>query len=119
MDINKPINIAKSVALACVFSFATTFASANEILGEWKTEAGDLAIVSECESLFCINMETGKFAGKLLAKFEVAEEGYSGTVYNPAGDNEFSGTANISDNILQIKACPVAFLCKTQKWTRM
>lgn len=119
MNINKSIKIAKAVALACVFSFTATFASANEILGEWKTEAGDLAIVSECESSFCINMETGKFAGKLLARFAIDEEGYSGIVYNPAGDNEFSSTASISDNILHIKACPVAFLCKTQKWTRM
>jgi uncharacterized protein (DUF2147 family) len=119
MNINKSIKIAKVTALACSFSILTTFANANEILGQWKTKDGDIANITECENSFCIELETGKFAGKMLAKFEIDAEAYKGVVYNPAGDNEFSSTATILNDTLEIKACPVAFLCKTQKWQRM
>ncbi|MCF6343531.1 MAG: DUF2147 domain-containing protein [Devosiaceae bacterium] len=116
MSIKKFVEI---IILFSGFSLVSTVANANEILGQWKTKEGDIAIVSECETSFCINMETGKFSGKLLAKFITNEDIYKGIVYNPAGDNEFTANAFIKDDILEIKACPVAFLCKTQKWTRI
>ncbi len=119
MNISKSLKITKTIVLTICFSIFANFANANEILGQWKTEDGDVANITECENSFCIELETGKFSGKMLAKFEVSEDAYKGIVYNPAGDNEFSSTAIIANDTLEIKACPVPFLCKTQKWQRM
>jgi len=113
------IKIINIITLTSFFSLFAVVANANEILGKWNTENGDIAIISKCENLFCIDMVDGKFKGKRLAKFETVDEGYKGTVYNPAGSNEFPGTATVAGNLLEIKACPVAFFCKTQKWQRM
>jgi uncharacterized protein (DUF2147 family) len=119
MNITKSIKLVKMIALVCSFSMFATYVNANEILGQWKTEDGDLANITQCENSFCIELETGKFSGKMLAKFEANKDAYKGIVYNPAGDNEFASTAFIANDVLEIKACPVAFLCKTQKWQRM
>ena len=116
---NRFSQTSKAAVLACVFSFVAGFANANEIIGQWKTEAGDVAKITLCEESFCIEMTTGKFAGKLLAKLQYEGDAYKGIVYNPAGDNEFASTAALSLDTLELKACPVAFFCKTQKWERL
>ena len=119
MNIDKYIKTINLFLLSGFFSLFAVFANANEILGQWNTENGDVANIFKCETSFCIDMTSGKYKGKMLAKFEIAEDGYKGIVYNPAGSNEFPGTAKITGDLLEIKACPVAFFCKTQKWNRM
>jgi len=118
-NMNKFYQTIKATVFAGVFSFVVVSASANEILGQWETESGDIAKITLCEESFCIEMTTGKFTGKLLAKLQYEGDAYKGIVYNPAGDNEFASTAALSLDTLELKACPVAFFCKTQKWERL
>ncbi len=115
---NKSINIAKAIALAFAFAFIATSVNASEILGKWKTESGETALISNCGSSICIVLKTGKYKGQSIGKLKVDGSKYKGTVRDPADDKTYTGSISVTGNILKMQGC-IAIFCKTQKWTRI
>ncbi len=114
----KLIKIAGAVMLAFSFAMVTTSAIAGEILGKWKTESGETAIISNCGDSICIVLKTGKYKGQSIGKLKAAGSKYKGTVRDPADDKTYTGSITVTGNMLKMQGC-VAIFCKTQKWTRM
>ncbi len=115
---NKFINIAKAIALVFTFAFVTTSANANEILGKWKTESGETALITNCGSSICIVLKTGDYKGQSIGKLKVDGNKYKGSVRDPADDKTYTGSIVVTGNSLKMQGC-IAIFCKTQKWTRM
>ena len=52
--------------------------------------------------------------GLALAK----DETYQGLIYNNEDGKSYNVTIYMEDDVLKVKGCLVAFLCKTETWTR-
>jgi uncharacterized protein (DUF2147 family) len=48
-------------------ALSATLAHADEpIVGNWKTMAGDTAVIASCGGSYCITLKTGKYAGRKI-----------------------------------------------------
>ena len=112
------IKLSKVIALACAFALVSLSANANEILGKWKTESGETALISKCGASICIVLKTGKYKGQSIGKLKVDGTKYKGTVRDPADDKTYTGSISVTGNKLKMQGC-IAIFCKTQRWTRM
>lgn len=98
---------------------ASTAFAAEPIEGKWKTQSGETADIRPCGDSFCINITTGKHAGKQIGKLDGQKTDYSGEVTDPEADKTYSGSAKINGDILKLKGCVMSVFCKSQTWRRM
>jgi uncharacterized protein (DUF2147 family) len=107
-------------ATATVFAFGLTAAFAAEpIEGNWKTQSGETAAISNCGGAFCVTLKTGKHAGKQIGKMSGTGAKYKGSITDPANDKTYTGSASITGTSMKMKGCVLSILCKTQTWTKM
>ena len=94
-------------------------AFADVIEGNWKTQSGETAAISPCGGSYCIQLKTGKHAGKRIGKMKADGSGYTGQITDPANDKTYSGSATISGKSMKMKGCVMGVLCRSQNWTKM
>jgi uncharacterized protein (DUF2147 family) len=110
----------RSLILASALALSATLAHAEEpIVGNWKTMAGDTAVIASCGGSYCITLKTGKYAGRKIGTLAGTGGTYSGEITDPANDKTYSGSGTIAGNILKMKGCVLSVLCKSQTWTRL
>lgn len=108
------------LATAAVFTLGLSSAFAAEpIEGNWKTQSGETAAISNCGGAFCVTLKTGKYAGKQIGKMTGSGEKYKGSITDPANDKTYSGSAAISGSSMKMKGCVLSVLCRTQTWSKM
>jgi uncharacterized protein (DUF2147 family) len=93
--------------------------AADPILGNWKTEEGDTAVVSQCGGSFCAVLKNGKYAGHQIGKFGGGSGSYSGKLTDPSVNKTYDGAGTVSGNSLKLKGCAMKVFCKSQTWTRL
>lgn len=110
----------RSLILASALALSTTLAHAEEpITGNWKTVAGDTAVIASCGGSYCITLKTGKYAGRKIGTLTGKDGTYNGEITDPSNDKTYSGSGTVSGNSLKMKGCVLAVLCKSQTWTRL
>lgn len=110
----------RTFVLAGALALIAGLAQAEEpIVGNWKTVAGDTAVIAPCSGAYCITLKTGKYAGKKIGRLSGTGGSYSGEITDPADDKTYSGSGNISGSTLKMKGCVLSVLCKSQTWTRL
>ena len=113
-------NITKFCAASVLaLSFAGTAMAAEPIVGNWKTQSGETAAISQCGGSYCVQLKTGKYSGKSIGKMSGSGNSYTGEITDPANDKTYSGSASISGSSMKMKGCVAKILCKTQTWSKM
>ena len=108
------------LATATLFAFGLSASIAAEpIEGNWKTQGGETAAISNCGGSFCITLKTGKHAGKQIGKLSGTGDKYKGSITDPANDKTYTGSASLSGSSMKLKGCVLSILCKTQTWSKM
>ena len=111
--------IRKLIVAGALVAAMTAPALADPIEGNWKTQSGETAAISTCGGSYCIQLKTGKHAGKSIGKLKTDGSGYSGKITDPANDKTYSGSASISGRSMKMKGCVLGILCRSQNWTKM
>jgi uncharacterized protein (DUF2147 family) len=93
--------------------------AAEPIVGNWKTQSGETAVIVPCGNSFCITLKTGKHAGKKIGTLSGTGTSYSGEITDPANDKVYSGSGTIAGSQMKMKGCVMNVLCKSQTWTRL
>ncbi|ACM25960.1 DUF2147 domain-containing protein [Agrobacterium rhizogenes] len=106
------------IAVALVFSADTAFAD-EQIVGNWKTEAGDTAAITSCGGEYCVTLKNGKYAGRQIGKMHGAGGTYTGEITDPAADKTYAGSGSVKGNALKMQGCVLKVFCKSQTWTRL
>ena len=93
---------------------------ADPIEGNWKTQAGDTALIGGSGS-FSITLKTGKYAGKTIGSLKPAGDNkYAGNITDPANDKTYSGKATLSGTSLKMSGCVLGgLICKSQIWHKL
>lgn len=105
-------------ASAAILLASTTFAFADPIEGNWRTESGATAKIAPCGSSFCITMTSGDYSGRKIGQMTPSGSNkYKGEVTDPTEDKTYSGKAELMGNTLKLEGCVLMF-CKAQNWTR-
>jgi uncharacterized protein (DUF2147 family) len=108
------------LAAAAVFAFSLSAAWAVEpIEGNWKTQSGETAAITNCGGAYCVTLKTGKHSGKQIGKMTGTGDKYKGSITDPANDKTYSGSASISGSSMRMRGCVLGVLCKSQTWTKM
>lgn len=106
--------------IAVALAASTGLAAAEEpIVGNWKTQAGDTAVIGPCSAGYCITLKTGKYAGRQIGTLAGKGSSYAGKITDPSDDKTYSGSGAVSGNSMKMKGCVMNVLCKTQTWTRL
>lgn len=111
--------IRKLIVAGALVAAMTAPAFADVIEGNWKTQSGETAAISPCGGSYCIQLKTGKHAGKKIGKMKADGSGYSGQITDPANNKTYSGSATISGKSMKMKGCVLGILCRSQNWTKM
>ncbi len=98
---------------------SASFAIADQIEGNWKTQSGETAKIGKCGGSFCITLKTGKYAGQRIGKMKAAGGKYTGTITDPADNKQYSGSASVSGSSMKMTGCALKIFCKTQKWNKL
>ena len=93
--------------------------AAEPIEGNWKTQSGETAAISNCGGAYCVTLKTGKHAGKQIGKMSGTGMKYKGSITDPANDKTYSGSASITGTSMKMKGCVLGVLCRSQTWTKM
>lgn len=94
-------------------------ASADPILGNWKTDSGAIAQIASSGGAFTITLRSGEHNGKRIGQMQPNGAGkYKGTITDPANDKTYSGNATLNGNRLAMQGCVAAIFCRTQNWQR-
>ena len=104
---------------AATFVLMSAAAMADPIEGNWRTESGETAAIAPCGGAYCITLKSGKYNGKRIGKMSGSSGDYSGTITDPADDKTYSGSGSLNGNVLKMRGCVLAVLCKTQTWNRL
>ena len=114
------MNKFRTLALAATVVVASTgLASAEAIVGNWKTQSGETAKISSCGGGFCIKLTTGEHAGKQIGKLSGSGGSYDGTITDPSDNKQYSGSAKVNGSKMSLKGCALKVFCKTQKWNKL
>ncbi len=107
--------------IAAVTLLAGNAAFADPIEGNWRTQAGATAQISPCGGSFCIQLKSGKFAGKSIGKFQAAgDNNYTGSITDPENDKTYSGKGALAGSKLKMSGCVFGgLICKSQTWTKL
>lgn len=126
----------KKLVLAAAMTLATAgFASADPILGTWKTEVDDGSYahiaMSPCGSKICGTIaktfnsdgeyKSPNIGKKLVIDMEANGDGsYNGQVWRPSNDKIYIGKMQLNGNKIKLKGCVAGgLLCSSQNWTRL
>ncbi|API54802.1 hypothetical protein BMW22_13165 [Rhizobium leguminosarum] len=110
----------RSFVLAGVITVIAGIAHADEpIVGNWKTAAGDTAVIASCGGSYCVTLKTGKYAGRKIGTLAGTGGSYAGEITDPAAEKTYSGSGKVSGNSLRMQGCVMNILCKSQTWTRL
>jgi uncharacterized protein (DUF2147 family) len=110
----------RSFVLAGAIAMIAGIAHAEEpIVGNWKTAAGDTAVIASCGGSYCVTLKTGKYAGRKIGTLAGAGGSYAGEITDPAAEKTYSGAGKVSGNSLRMQGCVMKILCKSQTWTRL
>ncbi|MFI0846958.1 DUF2147 domain-containing protein [Mesorhizobium sp. IMUNJ 23232] len=106
---------------ASAMMLAIGAANADPIEGNWRTQSGETAAISDCGGGFCITLKTGKYKGKGIGKMSAEGGGtYSGSITDPAKDKTYSGSGTLSGGSLKMKGCVLGgLICRSQTWTKL
>lgn len=108
-----------SVALAATMML-TGAALADDIVGNYKTQAGDNATINACGGSFCIKLTSGEYSGKSIGKMTASGGGkYTGSITKPSTGKTYSGSATLSGKSLKMTGCVLAVLCESQTWKKL
>ncbi|MEP3438654.1 MAG: DUF2147 domain-containing protein [Hoeflea sp.] len=111
--------IRKLIVAGVLMAAMSAPALADPIEGNWKTKSGETAAISACGKAYCVQLKTGKHAGKRIGKMTGSGGSYSGTITDPAKDKTYSGSASISGNTMKMKGCVLGILCRSENWAKM
>jgi uncharacterized protein (DUF2147 family) len=104
-------------AAALIFSAGT--ALSDPIEGNWTTDSGATAQITEAGGGFSITLRSGEHNGKRIGQMKSSGNGkYKGTITDPADDKTYSGNATLDGNSLAMQGCVAVVFCKTQNWKR-
>jgi uncharacterized protein (DUF2147 family) len=110
----------RSFVLASIIAVIAGIAHAEEpIVGNWKTAAGDTAVIASCAGSYCVTLKTGKYAGRKIGTLAGTGGSYAGEITDPAAEKTYSGAGKVSGNSLRMQGCVMKVLCKSQTWTRL
>lgn len=110
----------RNFVLAAAITVIAGIAHAEEpIVGNWKTAAGDTAVIASCGGSYCVTLKTGKYAGRKIGTLAGTDGSYAGEITDPAAEKTYSGSGKISGNSLRMQGCVMKVLCKSQTWTRL
>jgi len=110
----------RSLVLAGAIALTSGIAHADEpIVGNWKTAAGDTAVIAPCGGSYCVTLKTGKYTGRKIGRLAGTGGSYAGEITDPAVDKTYSGSGKVSGNSLRMQGCVMNILCKSQTWTRL
>lgn len=104
---------------AAIMLSSSSFAFADAIQGNWKTQSGETAKISKCGGSFCITLKTGKYSGQRIGKMKASGGKYVGTITDPADNKEYSGSATVSGSNMKMTGCALKIFCKTQSWKKL
>jgi len=108
------------LVISAMLAFSAGFARAEEpVVGNWKTAAGDTAVIAPCGGGYCVTLKTGKFAGRKIGTLSGTGGSYTGELTDPAADKTYSGSGSVSGNSLKMQGCMLKIFCKSQTWTRL
>lgn len=112
--------------LAMLMSSALGAQSADDILGKWQSDDGEriMEIYSENNLYWGKVVSTKKGDAKpgtiILKGFQFEATKWTGKVSPPNGNQEFTGTIQLShDNIQMELQIAIAFMTRTKKWKRI
>jgi len=88
-------SISSFFATAIVLT-STSFAFADPIEGNWKTQSGETAKISSCGSSYCLTLNT-----------------------DPEDNKVYTGSASLKGNTMSLTGCALKIFCKTQKWKKL
>jgi len=108
-----------SIFAAFIFLGSSTFAFADPIVGNWKTQSGETAKIGKCGGSFCITLQTGKYKGQRIGKMKAASGKYNGTITDPADNKTYSGSATVAGSNMNLTGCALKVFCRTQKWKKL
>ncbi len=96
-------------------------ASADPIVGNWRTGSGERAAIAACGSEFCITVRSGKHSGKQIGKFASNGSGsYAGQITEPNEDKTYRGKAKLAGNTLTMSGCVLGgLICRGEDWSRL
>ncbi|MCP4817658.1 MAG: DUF2147 domain-containing protein [Shimia sp.] len=126
----------KKLILAAAMTFATAgIASADPILGMWKTEVDDGSYahidMKPCGAKICGTIaktfngdgeyKSPNIGKKLVIDMEAKGGGaYAGEVWRPSNDKIYIGKMQLNGNKIKLKGCVAGgLLCSSQNWTRL
>ena len=109
------------VPAAAVLLLMGGSAMADPIEGNWRTQSGATAHIGSCGGSFCIQLKTGKFAGKSIGKFKAAgDSNYTGSITDPESDKTYSGKGALAGSKLKMSGCVLGgLICRSQTWTKL
>jgi uncharacterized protein (DUF2147 family) len=100
---------------------ATGVAAADPIEGNWRTQAGYTAAITDCGGSFCITLKTGPSAGRQIGAMKPTGGGnYAGKITDPANERTYAGKGALSGATLTMSGCVLGgLICRSQTWTRL
>ncbi|NJR13804.1 MAG: DUF2147 domain-containing protein [Phyllobacteriaceae bacterium] len=107
------------LAAFAALTMTTGAAYADAIEGNWKTQGGETAAITNCGGSYCVTLKTGKHSGKQIGKMAGSNGKYKGSITDPANDKTYSGSATIAGSSMKMKGCVAMVLCRSQTWTKM
>lgn len=113
--------IRKTGMALAILLLGAGLAHADDIEGNWKTQAGSTAAITGGGSTFSITLKTGKFAGKRIGTMNKnGNNSYAGKITDPETDKTYSGKASISGRSMKMSGCVLGgLICKTQTWSKL
>ena len=111
----------RSSIAAAGLLFCVGAALADPVEGNWRLQSGATARISPCGAAFCIQLKSGKYAGKTIGKLKPdGASVYTGSLTDPATDKTYSGQGALSGNSLKMNGCMLGgLICRTQTWTKL
>ncbi|MDW5318491.1 DUF2147 domain-containing protein [Rhizobium sp. PL01] len=105
--------------IAAAFTLISGVAvGADELVGNWKTQDGQISLIKRCGSEYCIVAKSGQYAGQKIGSFTATADAYTGRITVPRNKATYSGKLTVTGDSLKLRGCATNVLCKTQTWVR-
>lgn len=107
--------------IVLTLSMVSSMVSAEEILGNWKTQSGVNASITKCDNSFCVKLTSGNYSGMRIGQLNAnGGQKYKGWIKDPEKNKKYTGKATVKGNSLSLAGCVLGGLvCRSQKWSRM
>ena len=108
-----------ALATAAVAAFTIGASAQSSIAGNWRTQSGENATISQCGGAFCIRVTSGEHAGKQIGRVSHSSGNkYTGSITDPGNGKTYSGSAIVNGGSLKLSGCVARVLCRSQNWAR-